>query len=132
MLNQGLKIVGPHAVKEIGKNIEEIQSLFDIGFGELSSMLNILKGDDDYGKISLICFMKSLFTIWLLFADDFFGSDDNEEETTTTTSSNDNEEESSVVLIPEIPEFDMQKLNFKRVINYPLNSDLKSNENNKK
>ena len=52
----GLKIIGPHAIKEIGNNIEEIQSLFDIGFGELSSLLNILKGGDDYGKFGFVWF----------------------------------------------------------------------------
>ena len=72
--------------------------------------------------------------IWVTvtISDDFFDTDDREEETTTTTLPNNGEQESSVVSVPDIPAFDIQKLNFKRVVSYPLNSDLKSNENNKK
>ena len=97
---------------------------------------------------------------YYIFADDFFGSNTNDEEITTMSSNdnegrllslrgspeeedtaklygktktkNDNEDQSSVVSIPEIPDFDIQKLNFKRVVSYPLNIDLKSNDNNKK
>ena len=64
------------------------------------------------------------------FAEDFFSSDPEDENTEETTLSPSNDNEGSKT-IEDIPEFDIEKLNFKGIINYPLSTDPEGDSNNK-